>query len=166
MMKMGDMIPALKLVNLNVANVEPKDLTKNQLHMVFQLINDMLESHSRATPEEKAGFERYQNSYLSKRILHDWKRNRMKIKACAAVESSRQREICRTVFGQMKPMITGRFYEEYKGKGIEMNRLTFSAFLWNQRYISIKLRKLLDSKYWSEIIQFVDLLDEEDLFNG
>lgn len=159
-MKMCDMIPSLKLYNFNVANVEPKDMTKKQLNIVFQLINDILEIHSPATREEKAGFERYQNSFLRKRILNDWQHKRMKIKACAALETSRKWEIYQAIFGEMKPVLTGRFYEEYKEKGIEMNALTFRAFLWNQGYICKKFRKLQDSKYWSEIIEFVDFLDE------
>ncbi|MBA4494867.1 hypothetical protein ACFO25_03685 [Paenactinomyces guangxiensis] len=158
-MKICEVIPSLKLLNFNVENVEPERMTKDQLHIVFQIIGNVLESNSPATREEKEEFERYQNSYLRKRIVRCWQRKKIRF------PFQYDAGTCRDIFEEIKPMLIRYFKEEYKGKEFRINPLTFRAFLWNQEYLSKKFNQIPDCRCWGEILKVADQLKEKQMLN-
>lgn len=163
-MKMCDMIPSLKLTtNMNIKNVKPENMTKSQLKTIFQIIGDILEFNGQSTQADQEEFERYQNSYMRKRTLRTWKTKRNWILTHSHCETSRKLKVYHQVYQEVKPFIVSSFYEEYGESELSIDALSLRAFLWNQEFITKKYHRYQDSKYWGEMIEMVDLLQESQL---
>jgi hypothetical protein len=160
LMKMDDIIPALKKMNVNVKHEKPDDLTKGQLHAVFHIVGEILEDQPAITVEDQEALAKYKNDFLTRRVLQAWEKIRFKI-YLNSPSTGDKTAILAELFEEIKPMLFKSFVEEYSEKGLPLNPLTFRAFVWNQAYIARKFHIYKDQQYWNEIIEMIDTLKEQ-----
>jgi hypothetical protein len=160
LMKMGDIIPALKKMNVSLKHEKPGDMTNGQLHAVFRIVGEILGDQPTVTIEDEEAWMKYKNNFLTRRVLHAWAKARFKI-YLNSTSATEKTEIMAELFEQIKPVLFKCFIEEYGVEGLPLNPLTFRAFVWNQAYIARKFHCYKDEQYWNEMIDMIDTLKEE-----
>jgi hypothetical protein len=158
-MKMGDIIPVLNKMNVHVKNVKPEQMTTGELNAVFRIVREILGEKQEVTEEDVRAFREYKRSFLKRRILRHWGKERIKIylkSSSFADESSVYAE----VFEEMKPIFLKSFAEDYKEMSLSFTPFAFRAFIWNQAYIARKFKLERDYQYWNEMLTMIDTLKD------
>jgi len=159
--KMGRLIPSLKRMNVNLKHRRPEKMSKSEMDIFFQIMNEIMGDDLPITPEEEEAFQAYQNSFLKKRLLHEW--NKITHGRLAAMSGAGiiQIKASQSVYVSIIPMLRQCFFEEYPKSSMILNPFTLRAFLWNQQYLTRKFGLTRDSRCWGEIFEWIERLDEE-----
>lgn len=152
--KMGELIPALKHKNIYIRHQKPENLSQHQLNTIFHIMDNIMDSKDEVTKEEQKAFVQYQNSFLNKRILQEWK----KVRPSIYIRQGRvaQDDVVEAAFLKMKPILYKSFYESHQGRSVTINPFTLRAFVWNHEYITRKFGLVEDHQYWLEILEMID----------
>jgi hypothetical protein len=98
---------------------------------------------------KKGDFERYQKSFLKKKIIHIWKRERSIIKIAAS--SALFELIIYTVYQEMRPFLFAAYAEDFQ---LPLASFTFFSWLQYNQLVAQMIGKIEEAGDWEEIQQF------------
>lgn len=159
--KMGKLIPSLKRMNVNLRHRKPEKMSKGEMDIFFQIMNEIIGEHVPIMPEEEEAFRAYQQSFLKKRLLHEWKKGQEQYRALRSGSNVAQIKASQSVYNNLKPILHRCFAEEYQKSNMVLNRFTLRAFLWNQQYLTRRFGLYRDCQCWSEMLNWMTQLNDE-----
>ncbi|MBA4544460.1 MULTISPECIES: hypothetical protein [Thermoactinomyces] len=111
---------------------------------------------------QKADQERYLNSFLKKKLLHIWKKQRPLILAVPKLPESLESAIYANVFQKIEPNLLPAYREDFSFPVIP-----FTLFGWLQymKLIAQITGKHRDACYWEELTQFLQHCSREKLLD-
>ncbi|MBS7529765.1 hypothetical protein IC619_004545 [Hazenella sp. IB182353] len=159
-MKMGELIPVLNQCNVKIRNLEVNKMDKAQLRFVFQLVDIILKSQIDDSNWGRQEFKQYQSSYTRKKILSIWKNGRGQWLSRIHFANSSE-EVLIDLYEEIEPLLFHCCQEEYTKVKHKDKWIAFRIFLWHQEWITHHLRLFQDKKYWTELIDVVEKMDEK-----
>ncbi|MFC7441931.1 hypothetical protein [Laceyella putida] len=151
-MKMRELIPSLKKLNIQVQSISSVELKPDQIHTVFHIINEIVDHQPETDFLLREEWSRYQESFLKQRLISNWH----KIRPAVYLE----RLSVQDAFAELAPLFAACFKEEYHEVGLDMNIFTLRAFLWNQEHLTAKMNLHRDRQAWGELIDLVDAIEQ------
>ncbi len=153
--KTGDLL-VLPEQNICIRHHNPEKLSHSQMSTVFSILDNILEDRNQLTSEEHDALIKYQNSFVNKRLLQQWKRIRSRIYVNPGMKH--QNGQVEDVFNEIKPILYKSFYETYEDQPMAINVFTLRFFVWKQEYMTRKFGLEQDHKCWLEILNMIDNL--------
>lgn len=111
---------------------------------------------------DKKDQDRYCNSFLKKRMLHLWKKQRPLIIAAAKLPESLEVTVFKSAYREMQPILLSCYKEDFSFPFIP-----FSFFGWLQ-YVKLTAQiteRHQDAVYWQEMSQFFQRCHQYQLLN-
>ncbi|MBA4602270.1 hypothetical protein H2C83_08055 [Thermoactinomyces sp. AMNI-1] len=156
--KMGELV-VLPEQNICLRHHNPGNLSQSQISTVFSIMDKILGDRNNLTPEEHEAFRKYQDSFVNKRLLQQWKKIRSRLYVNDGM--SRLDDQVEAAFREIKPILYKSFYEAYPNQPMAMNLFTLRAFVWKQEYITRKFGLEQDHQCWLEILNMIDDLKKK-----
>ncbi|PRZ14730.1 MULTISPECIES: hypothetical protein [Laceyella] len=151
-MKMRELIPSLKKLNIKVQSISTMELNPDQMHTVFHIINEIADHQPETDMLLHGEWSRYRQSFLKQRLLHGWRKIRMAFYL--------ERLAPHDAYAELAGLFEACFHEEYHEVGLEMNIFTLRAFLWNQEHLTEKMGAHRDRQGWVELLDLLDALEQ------
>lgn len=153
--KMGELV-VLPEQNICIRHYNPEKLSQSQMSTVFHILDNILGDRNHLTSEEQEALKKYQNSFVNKRLLQQWKKIRSRLYAHAG--KKQENGMIEDVFNEIRPILYKSFHETYRDQPMVINVFTLRFFVWKQEYMTRKFGLDQDHKYWLEILDMIDTL--------
>lgn len=151
-MKLRELIPCLKKLNIQVRSVSSVGLKNDQIHTVLHIINEIVDHQPESHFWLREEGIRYQQSFLKQRLLNNWQKIRPEV--------ALGRLSAQEAFDELFSLFSACFEEEYHDVGLEINHFTLRAFLWNQEHLTARMKLRRDQQAWGELIALVDSVEQ------
>lgn len=136
-------------------------MSKGEMDIFFQIMNEIIGENDQVTPEDEEAFRVYQQSFLKKRLLQEWKKSMGCYRFARFRTSFAQINYSKVLYSHLKPILHRCFAEEYQKSKMVLNRFTLRAFLWNQQYLTRKFGLYRDYQCWSEMLDWIEDLHDD-----